>query len=404
MSDEYLVSTGAYPLRCCNATSTNNTCVNGRNHDGAYNQGLLMSSSAYLYLCTGNKSYLNTGLRAFDAIVQNYTTKEGVLKDEPRGFPASSPSCSFYSDPGGDWFSFNGVFMLHLGYFTQLLVKNGSMPPDTLNKIRALVQSSSDSAWSNSSVWPPFNQTNACKPGSDPVNSTASYPKFHWWWGERVDYVSWTPTDPGQYFKKPHMHCHALNGNDTQIWDGSVKNQDECAAKCDSNINCSKYSSQQYGTNINCYLWSYNRTNHICNDTNPQWIVGAKRPSGDLSCTGKCGSSEPQKLDNDSVCYCDANCSQYLDCCLDYANECQASQTPSCEGRCNDILPQPLLGGGYCWCSGGCVSSYTGGGCCGDYQHFCQGATIQPCLDGRTQAAAFNLFLSHSMICTATKC
>ena len=53
MSDEYLVSTGAYPLRCCNATSANNTCYNGRNHDVAYNQGFLLSSSAYLYqICT----------------------------------------------------------------------------------------------------------------------------------------------------------------------------------------------------------------------------------------------------------------------------------------------------------------------------------------------------------------
>ena len=150
MTDKYLVSTAAIPFDCCNATSTKNTCYNSGSHDSIYSQGLLLSSAAYLYLSTGKKAYLDVGIRAFEAVAENYTTKDGVIMDELRGFPSyTGSSCSAYSDPGGDWFSFNGIFMLHLGYFTELLVKNGSMPSDTLKRIVNLVQNTSDSAWSS---------------------------------------------------------------------------------------------------------------------------------------------------------------------------------------------------------------------------------------------------------------
>ena len=407
MSDEYLVSTGAIPFGCCNATSTKNPCYNSRSHDSAYNQGLLLSSAAYLYLSTGNKSYIDVGIRAFEAIAENYTTKDGVLIDELRGFPSiDTYSCSAYSDPGGDWYSFNGVFMLHLGYFTELLVKNGSMPSDTLEKIRNFVQNTSDSAWSKSAVWPPFNQTNACKPGSAPVNKKAKHPKFHWWWGEKVEYDSSTPADPGVYFKKSQLRCYTVGGDDTQIWEGEVKSEDKCMQKCDRNMNCSKYLWQTYEGAVpgtNCWIWSYNRSNHICNLTDSEWNVGIKRPNGQASCAGKCGSTEPQKLKH-GVCYCDTNCSKHLDCCLDYANECRAKQSASCKGHCNSVIAQPLFGGGYCWCYAGCnIGYYTGGSCCADYQHFCESSTVQPCLDGRTQGSALNLFLCHSMVSKVTK-
>ena len=404
MSDAFLVSTGAIPLGCCNATSKNRPCSNSRSHDSIYSQGLLLSSAAYLYLSTGNKTYIQVGIRAFEAVVENYTVN-GVLRDEPRGTPTYQTSCNTYADPGGDWFSFNGVFMLHLGYFTELLVKNGSMPDTTLKLINDFMQNTSDSAWNKSAVWPPFNQTNVCKPGSHPSSKNASYPKFHWWWAENLQYDTDTPADPGYYYHKSQLRCYTVNGSDTQIWEGQVKTEDQCMNKCDRNPNCSKYLWQVYEEAVagtNCWIWSYNRSNHMCNLTDYDWSVGVKRQKGQASCAGKCGSSEPQKLQH-GVCYCDANCSKHLDCCNDYANQCLAKKPASCRGHCNQPVAQPLPGGGYCWCFSGCNPGFTGGSCCGDYHHFCEGGTIQPCLDARSQGSAVNLFLGHSIISKLAK-
>ena len=171
--------------------------------------------------------------------------------------------------------------------------------------------------------------------------------------------------------------------------------------KCNHYENCSKYLWQTYESAVqgyNCWIWSYNRTNHICNQTDAAWNVGIKRPRGKASCAGKCGSNEPQKLAH-GVCYCDANCSKYLDCCIDYAKDCGPKQPPTCKGCCNKVTAQPLLGGGYCWCSAGCNHAFIGGSsCCADYQHYCESGKLQPCLDGRTQGSALNLFLCHSIV------
>ena len=393
MSDEYLVSTGAIPLGCCNATS-GKRCQNSRSHDSIYSQGLLLSSSAYLYLVTGNKTYRETGMRAIEAVMANYSTG-GVLRDEPKGFPgfAAQGSCSVYSDPGGDWYSFNGIFMLHLGYFTELLVKNGSMPSDMLVKINSFVQNTSDAAWSKSAVWPPFNKSNVCQPGSAPLDKKAKYPKFHWWWGQQVEYDSTNPADPGYYYHKTELRCHTVGGNDTQIWEGKVASEDKCMHKCNANKNCSKYLWHTYGK-PNCWIWSYNRSNHICDLPDSDWNVGIKRPEGYASCAGKCESTEPQKLQH-GACYCDANCSKHLDCCSDYVDQCRPKDPPSCKGHCNKVEAQPLPSGGYCWCFAGCNPGYTGGSCCGDYYHVCESPTLPICLDGRSQGSALNLFLGH---------
>ena len=403
MSDEFLVSTGAIPFGCCNATSTKKRCHNSRSHDSIYSQGLLLSSAAYLYLSTGNKTYLATGMRAFEAVVANYSTA-GVLRDEPRGFPTYSTVCDAYSDPGGDWYSFSGVFMLHLGYFTELLVKNESMPSDMLAKINSFVQNTSNAAWSKSIVWPPFNKSNACQPGSAPINKKAKYPKFHWWWGQQVDYDSNNPADPGYYFHKSQLRCHTANGNDTQLWEGEVGSEDKCMQKCDRNKNCSKYLWQTYESSVpgtNCWIWSYNRSNHICDLSDYDWNVGIKRPEGYASCAGKCGSTEPQKLDH-GVCYCDVNCSKHLDCCFDYAKQCRPNP-PSCKGHCNKVEAQPLPNGGYCWCFSGCNPGFTGGNCCGDYKKVCDNLSLPTCLDGRSQGSALNLFLGHTAVSQAFK-
>ena len=403
MNDKYIVSTGAIPLSCCNATSKKNPCRNSRSHDAIYSQGLLLSASAYLYLATANTTYLKTGLRAIEAVIQNFTTPDGVLIDELRGFPTYITICALNSDPGGDWYSFSGIFMLHLSYFTELLVKNGSMPMETLKAINSLVQKTSDSAWSNSVVWPPFNQTNVCKPGSSPANKKAKEPKFHWWWGGGKNVRATLPSDPGDYFHTSMLRCNTINGNDTQIWEGEVDSEDTCRAKCNKNVNCSKYLWQLYEEDVvgyNCWIWSFNRSNHICSTSNANWNVGVKRPQGKATCAGKCGSTEPQKLDH-GECYCDNSCTKHLDCCTDYADHCTANKPLSCKGYCNKPEGQAIPGGGYCWCMNGCNPGFTGGSCCPDYKVQCYGGSMQPCFDGRTQGSALNLFIAHSVVSKA---
>ena len=402
MTETNLLSTGVNPEKCCNSSNTDpyKRCYNVKLHGTAYNHGLFLSAAAYLYLCTGNQTYLKMGIRTIEAVIANYTTQGGVLIDEARSYQTYSYSCYAGSDPGGDWYSFSGIFMLHLGYFTELLVTNGTMPSDTLERINSLVQKTSDSAWSKSAVQPPFNGSNACELGSAKTIANVSMPKFHWWWNSNEVYQV-IPPDPHLYFHISQLRCVSL-GNDTQIWEGKVTNEDKCKEKCTKNPNCSKYLWQLYMdevANYNCWVWSYNRTNHICNQSDYEWNVGIKRPKGQASCAGKCGSLEPQKLEH-GVCYCDSNCTGHLDCCLDYADVCQPTRAISCKSHCEVPSPLPIPGGGYCWCMVGCNAWYTDnnsdGSCCPDYLVECGSkVTIPQCLDARSQGSALNLFLGH---------
>ena len=400
MSREFLVSTGVVPERCCNSTSDEYTrCHNSRQSGTAYNQGLLMSSSAYLYMLTGNKHYLLTGIRAVEAILANYTTKVGVLIDEPRSYQSYSYECYEGADPGGDWYSFNGIFMLHLGYFTELLVRNGSMPGDVLNRIHNLVKKTSDSAWTKSAVYPPFkSSSNACSPGTSPVDKNAKYPKFHWWWGSNQVKQA-IPPDPRYFFHKLQLRCA---GNNTDIWHGLIGSELNCTLKCNEFANCSRYLyeiDQEDGTD--CWLWSYNRSDYSCGDFDSYYNfnIGVKRPIGNATCAGLCGSKEPQRLVNGTTCYCDSNCTEHLDCCLDYADHCLPKKPLSCKGLCNTLTAQAIPGGGYCWCNSGCnpwfSDNNSDGSCCPDYSERCLKYVMPTCLDGRSQGSALNLFLGH---------
>ena len=84
----------------------------------------------------------------------------------------------------------------------------------------------------------------------------------------------------------------------------------------------------------------------MCNLTESYWNVGVKRPHGAATCAGKCGSTEPQKLDH-GVCYCDASCSKHMDCCTDYANYC-TTKPLSCKGYSSKPIGQAIPGEGYC--------------------------------------------------------
>ena len=403
LSDNSLVSTGAIPADCCNSSTIDpfRKCHNSKIPGTSYNQGLLMSSSAYLYRRTRDKKYLDTGLKILEAVFMNYTTKEGILIDEPRTYQTYNivyRCLGTSSDPGGDWYSFQGILMIHLSYFTELLAEDGSLSSETLERIKKLTNTTSDSAWTNSSVWPPFrlNLNDACN--TNGFSLTSKYPKFHWWWGENV-LQQIMPPDPQLFFHKTTLRCF---GNETQLWEGTVTDENSCKAMCMENSNCSKYLYHQNAPKqLNCWIWPYNRTNHVCNGTDVDYNVGFKRPVGNATCIGRCGSTAPQPVVH-GVCYCDEDCPKHRDCCLDYAKTCQPKEPISCKGICNTVQTRPLIGGGYCWCSSGCNPWFTDnnsdGSCCLDYPEQCQSVAMPSCLDARSQGSALNLFLAHYRI------
>ena len=402
MSNNGLVSTGAIPEKCCNGSSSDpyKKCYNSKLSGTSYNQGLLMSASAYLYKRTGNKTYLTIGLQALDAILTNYTTKEGVLVDEPRSYQSFEGSCWAGADPGGDWYSFNGIFMLHLGYFTELLHENGSLPSSTLASIMSLIQKSSDTAWNKSAVWPPFGYDDGCNIiGTTVADPPVKYPKFHWWWNENV-IQQIIPPDPKFFFHRRKLGC---KGNNTQLWKGYTSKEADCEQKCHDNPQCLKYQfhikPQQLAENkINCWLWSFNRSDYSCTLNDPSYSIGIKRPVGNATCAGRCGSKEPLSVEH-GVCFCDPDCAKHMDCCLDYADHCSSTNVHSCKGLCGNLIPQPLYGGGYCWCFDGCNGWFTDNNseasCCPDYPPECMGVSMPLCLDARSQGSALNLFLAH---------
>ena len=394
MSELGLVSTGAVPERCCNntVTDTYTKCHNTNVPGTSYNQGLLMSTAAYLYRRTGNTDYLNTGLRALDAIFTNYTTKEGILVDEPRGLMTYQGYCYSEGDPGGDWYSFNGIFMLHLSYFTELLYENGSLSNATMDKIQSLVEKTSDAAWNRSAVWPSsFGKVgDACNAGEPKFNRNITYPKFHWWWGQRVT-EQITPPDPRYFYHKNHLRCYTVGANDTQIWEGTTGSELQCTIKCREDPHCSKYLYGAVGS-IDCWLWSYNRSDHNCDQLDESFSVGIKRPIGSATCAGRCGSKEPQGLELGGVCHCDVSCAEHMDCCIDYADHCLSAKVNTCKGMCKKVQALPVPGGGYCWCFDKDIYGDTW---CPDFPEQCLSTKIPACLDARSQGSAFNLFLAH---------
>ena len=407
MSDNYLVSTGGVPEYCCNSTSSDpyTVCTNAKTPGMSYNQGLLMSASAFLYLRTRDETYLKVGMRALEAILTNYTTKEGILIDEQRGFQGYEGTCLGGADPGGDYFSFNGIFMQHLAYFTELLAENKVLSAENLTTIKNFIQKTSDAAWSRSAVWPPFNASvgDVCDIGLTQRNVT--YPKFHWWWGEKITQQKILPPDIRIWLHKQSLRCHAA-GNNTQLWQGKLGSEAKCKQICIKNSSCSKYlyqlDPQSSIPGIDCWMWSYNRSDHICQQQDYNFNVGVMRPIGKATCAGKCGSKEPQKLDR-GVCYCDADCVIHLDCCLDYAEICLPDEPITCKGLCNApdqiLKARPVPGGGYCWCDYECnrwsTDNNSDSSCCPDYTQLCEKVAPAVCLDTRSQASALSLFSAH---------
>ena len=368
LTEKNLISTGAMPELCCNTTARNprKRCYNSKLEGTSYNQGLFLSAAAYLYALTEDKQYLDAGLMVLEGVVANYTTA-GVLRDEMRSGRTYNGQCQGGADPGGDWYSFNGIFMLHLAYFTEITAEKNALPNATLQQIKTFVQRTSDSAWNNSAVWPPFNKINdACdsdakKPNpdsefhtddvapsspkllSDPTTASPapapSSPKFHWWWAKDAS-EQIMPPDAGLYLHKTDLRCM---GDKTQLWDGPIINEDACMSKCTRNAKCSKYVFAYNFGGPHCWLWSYNRSDHLCNRSDHNFNVGVKRPVGPASCKGRCGSTKPLGL-TQGLCYCDDACTRHLDCCLNYAEECIKEQYLSCKGLCDQVQAQAIPG------------------------------------------------------------
>lgn len=395
VTEQNLISTGALPERCCNTTvkDAHKKCYNSKLAGTSYNQGLLLSAAAYMYSFTEEKRYLDFGLMILDGVLANYTTPGGLMLDEARSGQTYVNQCSGGKDPGGDWYSFNGIFMLHLAYFSDILNSKKVLTDDYLQRIKQFVQRTSDAAWNNSAAWPPFHASDACDAGGD--YSTANTPKFHWWWVEEAK-KQVIPPDAGLYFKKTNLRCVGA-----QLWDGPVNNEQVCENKCTRNKMCSKYLFAYDG--YHCWTWSYNRTDHICNGSDRQYNVGVKRPVGPASCEGRCGSNKPVKVGS-GVCYCDAACTTHLDCCLDYAEQCVKQDYLSCAGLCGKVQAQAIQGGGYCWCFDGCNPNFTDnnsmGSCCADYPEQCLHVKMPTCLDARSQGSALNLFIAHMKLST----
>eukprot|EP00117_Sycon_ciliatum_P004163 scpid28281/ scgid8652/ len=283
-----VISTSVVPEVCCSAASaalaneTNATapgvqCSNSRVPGMSYNHGLMMSSAALLYNTTGDKMFLDKSLDYLDAAFENLTDSDGALIDAQRGARMANAYCQGYSDPGADFFSFKGIFAMHLGYYAQMLKDMNALSADAHSKILSILAKSSDNAWRNSAVHPPFTGVaDLCNIATEddqqgphwnpddyhwkpdipeivekkhhPKNFT--YPKFHWWWTTSNGSLE-TPADPRMWFTRTNIQCtyplhNNSNASDPILWVGNVSAEAQCKALCARNSSCTKYT---YGQN-----------------------------------------------------------------------------------------------------------------------------------------------------------
>lgn len=260
-----VMSTGALPERCCAAantaknahsTSPGPLCANSRAPGMSYNHGLLMSSAALLYNATGSKDYLKTSLELLQAAIENLTDSEGAVRDVQRGSRvfSSAGRCLCGSDPGSDFFSFNGIFTAHLSYFAETLHKSGALSPDVQSKVLAMLKQNSDNAWSRSAAWPPFNSSmDQCSTSIDRKRHTSvgdaqtmlnrTSPKFHWWWSNGKNATLETPPDGQLWFARSGLQCsYPDNGTSSPVlWSGMAASEQACRQLCAENLTCIKY-------------------------------------------------------------------------------------------------------------------------------------------------------------------
>eukprot|EP00117_Sycon_ciliatum_P015413 scpid38547/ scgid1535/ Mannan endo-1,6-alpha-mannosidase DCW1; Defective cell wall 1; Endo-alpha-1-&gt len=262
LAENGIMSTGAVPQYCCHALSASREknityprveCANSRVAGMSYNHGILMSSAALLYNITADKNYLQTAISLLESALVNLTDVTGAMLDIQRGSRAAAYGCG-EGDPGSDFFSFKGIFVMHLGYFVHILQESNALTPDVASSVHTFLQLNSNNVWTKALVKPPFtNATDYCalyESGKAAKNQT--FPKFHWWWTHSNGSVQ-TPPDTRLWFTNSALGCNYAYHNSTNntnttnpqweayIWVGFMSSPDLCRDLCANRSDCTKY-------------------------------------------------------------------------------------------------------------------------------------------------------------------
>jgi len=363
----------------------------------SYNQGLYLSAAAHLYQATKNTDYLRRTGRLVDAILQNSTDANGLLKDVPRGQPSYlEPPCVEGQDPGGDWYSFKGAFMMHLGYFMTIAGRS-ALNISQVQRVVSFVRKNADAVWTNASVVGSM---------SGDVCSTAQSAAlgevrmFHWEWDWGVHPTpAPPPADPSSFFTKAGLRATGVDGI------AGTRSASNCQKKCAADANCHSYTyadSETSGFSEDCWLCSFDRTGPgSCDfEEDLSFVTGIKRPSpsilGGGTCSANdCGKPVAKDLGNNQTCFCDEECTTHFDCCLNFASVCPAASASCKAETCHTIGASAIPGGGYCFCDDACSTDMHN--CCPDFSSVC-GAGPTPtghlCMDARAHGSAVNLFLT----------
>eukprot|EP00299_Pterocystis_sp_00344_P016386 c8222_g1_i2.p1 GENE.c8222_g1_i2~~c8222_g1_i2.p1 ORF type:complete len:579 (+),score=91.41 c8222_g1_i2:35-1771(+) len=316
-----LISSGAVPLdstdkMCCNATSaslTEKKCINERGLGFSYNQGMFLAACSYMYQATDDIEFVKLGENVLLAVAENMTIN-GVLVEQTTPSKTWAGTCSYNQDPGGDWYSFKGVFMTRLGDF--LIGTKNVISDAALSAAKLLVSRTSDSAWTHASSFPPFAKNDVCNSQMGVVvNATA--PKFLWEW-----HIDSKPSSTLSYYRSMSTGCEL--DLLTSRWVSNVENETMCQMKCSQLSSCDKYyyCPSNSCEHMNCWLAAesnFTTANTTCKQISQHLVVGTKKlKTSPISCVGRCGE------DTGALCRCDVGCGDRDDCCLDFISVCSA--------------------------------------------------------------------------------
>ena len=263
LAENGIMSTGAVPQYCCHALSASREknityprveCANSRVAGMSYNHGILMSSAALLYNITADKNYLQTAISLLESALVNLTDVTGAMLDVQRGSRASAYGCG-EGDPGSDFFSFKGIFVMYLGYTVQTLTDSNVLPAPLASTVRDFLDINSENAWEQARVKPPFKKKRsddicALYPYQPSKHSNVTQPKFHWWWSQGNGSVQ-TPPDTRLWFTNEGIDCsYAMHHNTSNsskpawsayLWTGMTKSEAQCRDRCANTSECTKY-------------------------------------------------------------------------------------------------------------------------------------------------------------------
>ena len=269
-------------------------------------QGLYLSAAAHLYAITNSSRYLVHASKLVEAVLQNATDARGILIEPP------APPISWYggqclqgADPGGDWYSFKGIAVMHLTYFVEKAGR-AALSSSQLRRLQAMVHASSDGAWFNAS-FAGHHARDVCdstpvdvaSEGSvgwgtaanvAPSDVSTAFRRFHWRWDYSFNNNSngshvVPPADTEEWFTQGGVRCTGL----ADI--GMTHSETNCRAHCAADHLCAAYnfapvSKTGIGTG-DCWLMHGRTDKHECATVDANFRLGVKRPAAD----GKCASS-----------------------------------------------------------------------------------------------------------------